>query len=58
MCPSGSKFLPSNCCFIDLALKNPTYTDGLVQSDHHHHHRLIDEASSRNDIAEKLLSKQ
>jgi len=60
MCPSGSKFLPSDCCFIDLALKNPTHTDGLVQSGHHHHHhhRLIDEASSRNDIAEKLLSKQ
>jgi hypothetical protein len=57
MCPSGSKFLPSDCCFIDLALKNQTHTDGLVQSGHHHH-RLIDEASSRNDIAEKLLSKQ
>jgi regulatory protein YycI of two-component signal transduction system YycFG len=29
MCPSGSKFLPSDCCFIDLALKNQTHTDGL-----------------------------
>jgi hypothetical protein len=49
MCPSGSKFLPSDCCFIDLALKNQTHTDGLVQSGHH-------QKISKKDIEEALKS--
>jgi hypothetical protein len=41
MCPNGVTFLPTDCCFSELALyTNPTLCVGLEQSGPHHH--LID----------------
>jgi len=37
ICPSGATCLPADCCFSELALKNPTQRVGLEQSGHQHH---------------------
>ena len=34
MCQSGVACLPTDCCFSELALYNPTKCVGLVQSEH------------------------
>ena len=44
MCPSGVTCLPKDCCFSELALKNPTQCVGPVQSGHHHHFIKISHA--------------
>ena len=37
MCLSGATFLPADCCFSELAHKNPTQPVCLVQNGPHHH---------------------
>jgi hypothetical protein len=37
MCPSGATCLSADCCFSELALKNPTKRVGPVQSGPHCH---------------------
>ena len=53
ICNIGESYLPGDCYFSELALKNLTKRVGLVQSGYHHH--LI-ETCSYHDIAEQLLS--
>jgi hypothetical protein len=37
MCLSGATCLPADCCFSELAHKNPTQPVCLVQNGPHHH---------------------
>jgi hypothetical protein len=37
MCPSAATCLSTDCCFSELAHKNPAKHVGLVQRGPHHH---------------------